>query len=326
MCGIVGVIAPNATPKWRFETLRNLLYYSEVRGKDATGIAFINPDGKLSVIKNGMPAEKFIGSDEFTAVKDSLPAITIGHTRGASRVRVNYAGKGEVMSSADDNKNNHPFFSRETGIAMVHNGFMDDEMWRDTVGEPGGILRPCDGTTDSEIMLRVVETFAVKRGGEFWRNIKEACFNVAGDYTLAFIKEDQPDSLWLVRHGRTLFVAYIPGNNAMVFASTEDILERSLSEEKVIFNFFNTKKLPDGLIVNTIGDDHLIQLDLLKARFGPNKRFNKFKFVSQKIECATKEYKWHRKLAELSSKKKSEEETRTPEGFGSFAVLSEENA
>lgn len=300
MCGIVGMIAPDATSKWRFNTLRNLLLRSVHRGRDATGIAFIDPEtGRLHVLKNGVEAKEFVSSPEFKALENQIPPVVIGHNRAGSK----YQKGGQLISSADNNENNHPFFSEHSDICMIHNGQVDDAMWADTAGKKHGILHAPIGSTDSEIILRVVETFAIKQGGDLLDNIENMCFNIDGDYTTAFIRESEPESIWFTRRGRTLFVAYVPFNNAFVFASEDDIITKALRTEKFVYDFFSTSELPSGLIINQI-DDKII----FKASMVPGEgRLKKFKYGLD-FDCrfpdewATGAYKWHHKLAEMLEK------------------------
>jgi glucosamine 6-phosphate synthetase-like amidotransferase/phosphosugar isomerase protein len=224
MCGICGIVAPGASSAWKFRTMERLLRESQSRGHDATGLAFVHPENGLVVLKNGVKAEEFVISKDFKALHECLPNIVIGHARGASR---RFAA-GKPTADPEDNKNNHPFFSAESGIALVHNGVVDDEFWRNTAGEDNGLVRPCTGGTDSEVLLRVLETFAERYPNEeFLQNIDDMCFNVAGKYALAIINENLPNKLWLIKHKNPLVVAYIKSLNHIVFASTSDILEKA---------------------------------------------------------------------------------------------------
>jgi glucosamine 6-phosphate synthetase-like amidotransferase/phosphosugar isomerase protein len=300
MCGIVGMIAPDATSKWRYNTLRRLLLNSVHRGRDATGLAFVDPeDNELVVIKDGKEASEFVASKAFLSLQDRIPPVVIGHNRAASRQH-----KGaQIISSADDNVNNHPFVSEHSDICMVHNGFVDDDMWADTAGKPYGILHPPVSSTDSEIILRVVETFAIKQGGDLLNNIENMCFNVAGDYTSAFIRKSEPNSIWLTRAGRPLYVAYVSYNNAFVFASEEQILKNSLRKYNYVYDFFDASGLPKGTIINDIDDKVIFKASMVQGKG----RIKKFKYglefeMRWPGEFATREYKWHHKLAEMLEK------------------------
>jgi glucosamine 6-phosphate synthetase-like amidotransferase/phosphosugar isomerase protein len=286
MCGVCGIIAPHSSQEWRFETLSRLLKESQLRGSDATGIAFVN-DGKMTVLKNGVSANEFIKSDEFKALEGNLPPIVIAHTRASSRVA---GAHGAPLSTPDDNKNNHPFYSPHSGIALLHNGKIDDEMWRDTAGKARGILHPCDGQTDSEILLRVLETFALADGGEMMQNIEDMCFNVSGGYTVVLLRETEPNKVWFVRHSNPLHFGYLPQEDAVVFASTDSIIEKALETRVTYLNFFWKKEDPD-LVINSIADDHALEIGLTKKN-------KKFKIRSREIEPATSEYKYHVMLAE----------------------------
>src|SRR5690349_13319039 len=117
MCGIAGFIAPKASQAWKAQIFRNLLNYASIRGDDATGVAFIDPIDGLTVVKDGVKPLDFIISDKFKEIEGKLPNIVMGHDRAATG-KMNEAGP-------SDNDNNHPFFSKESGIAVIHNGTVD---------------------------------------------------------------------------------------------------------------------------------------------------------------------------------------------------------
>jgi glucosamine 6-phosphate synthetase-like amidotransferase/phosphosugar isomerase protein len=302
MCGICGIVAPAAPNAWKFRTIERLLRESQFRGSDATGVAFTHPERGLFVLKDGVKAEEFVGTKQFKALHDTLPSIVIGHTRGATR---RYQA-GQPKADPDDNKNNHPFFSPESGIALVHNGSVDDEFWRNTAGEPNGLIRPCAGGTDSEVLLRVLETFAERYQNEsFLQNIEDMCFNIAGKYTLAIINENIPDKLWLVKHRNPLVIAYIKSLNIIVFASTEDILKKAVKSYKSHLEFFIESVMPDDMIINEMREDQVVEITLPRTPKG------KFKLRALGLSCATDDYTFHKKQAEEEAKaaKEAEEET-----------------
>lgn len=322
MCGILGIIAPNATPEWRFQVIRSMLRDLKTRGRDATGIAFVDPEAGMVVMKDGVDADDFTKSEDFRELESSLPPIVIGHTRGASRFgRAGYTytpggTKNEIVSGPENNDNNHPFYSDESGICLVHNGLVDDEFWRDTAGKKNGILYPCLGTTDSEAILRVLETFfLIAPDKDFLQDhIDNLAFNMSGDYSLAILREDSPDKIWLVRNSRPLDIAYCKKHNAIVFGSTETAIKSALKETNYVWDYFVSHAVPQGTVFNTVVDDSAVEVSILPPL--KSKRTNRFKFRTIPIEPCSSTYKYHKKMAEIRVQEELES-SETP-------VLSEE--
>lgn len=204
-----------------------------------------------------MDAEDFVKSEEFLKAAENLPPIVIGHTRAAT---------GGNIATEHDNKNNHPFFSMESGIAVVHNGIVDDKMWRKTVGTEGGIKRPFVGGTDSEVFLRMVETLVEDNDKISMETaIFDSAYNISGTYALVFIKQNEPNRIWFAAHTNPLVLAYNQKENYIVFASTEKIIEEAMSEYKFFLDFFVVDQIP-RLIVNALKDDYILTLDIVKEK------------------------------------------------------------
>lgn len=275
MCGIAGLIAPYSSAKWKSRMMDRLLFYAQVRGDDATGIAFIDQKRGLVVVKDGKPAKEFINSHKgYLEEKDSLPAIVIGHARSATK---------RTATGPEDNANNHPFIGPDARIAMIHNGLIsDDEKWRKTVGQEGGLKNKPKSPVDSEVMCLAVETFYLNQPKEkrsLANAIDDAAYCISGSYTLAFVKEDEPNRVWFVRHNNPLSFALIRSQNAILFGSTDKILEAALSEYKEHFNFFvETTQVP--AIINDALEEHMVSIEITGDEKKP------FLINTRKLDCA----------------------------------------
>jgi len=305
MCGVVAVLAPFASPSYRFDLLTRLLQESTIRGADATGVAFTHPEtGKLVVVKDGESATTFTKTPEFRALEGILPPVVIGHTRASSR---GWNKNPQGVGNPFNNQNNHPFFSQATGLAIVHNGLVEDDPWRRTVGKPNGILNSFDGGTDSELFLRMIETvqtrFQKSHNLSMLQVLDNVAFNVAGQYVVLVVSEHAPNKVWMMRHSkddRPLALAYLPNESVVVMASTRDILEEALKEREYFLDFFWRDVLPDDVCINTLGDDFAAEITLLQ-----DDPF--FKFTSLPITAADDNYSYHTKF--LEEKRKAETET-----------------
>ena len=113
MCAIFGLVNyKHLLSKKRMRILLNrLAVASEVRGTDASGIAYVKK-GKMVIYKRPVPAHKM----HFSVPSDTT--IVTGHTRFTTQ------------GSAELNFNNHPFIGRtEDGrFALCHNGVLSNDV------------------------------------------------------------------------------------------------------------------------------------------------------------------------------------------------------
>lgn len=260
MCGIVGFIAPKASQAWKARILRDLLLHSSIRGSEATGIAFVDPDKGLTVIKDGKAPTAFTESDMFKEALPKLPAIVMGHTRSAT---------GTQLAGPHDNNNNHPFFDPKTGIAVIHNGSVKDSAWRKTVGKPGGIAEEYNftGETDSEVFLRVLET-CLKTCKTMEEAITDTCFNVDGSYALAFLRESEPNKIWFVKHDNPIVLALAPKEPLIIWGSTDDIITKAATMYKSHYGFFMEPVTP-RLILDELDANTIVTVELTGSENDP---------------------------------------------------------
>jgi glucosamine 6-phosphate synthetase-like amidotransferase/phosphosugar isomerase protein len=276
MCGVGGIIAPYSSPKWRARVMDRILVAASGRGTDATGICFVDPNRGMVIVKDGKKAYDFIREDKaYLEERKNFPAIVLGHARAATK---------RLNTGPENNINNHPFFAKESGIAMIHNGTMDnDDNWRDTVGQEGGLRNKPISLVDSEVMLCAVETYYLenpegKRSME--DAIDHACYTMSGDYVLAFLKEDEPNTVRFVRHDNPLWHAWLPSEKAIVWGSTEEIIDAALTEYKEHMDYFVSTHQPKT-IANEANEDTMIIMEVLPPDSDPP-----FKITTRDLDCA----------------------------------------
>jgi glucosamine 6-phosphate synthetase-like amidotransferase/phosphosugar isomerase protein len=287
MCGIAGFLAPNMTTTARRHLAARLLLASMSRGRSATGLGY-HKQGAPLLMKAEGPADDFVRSDAFKELKD-LPQAVILHARATTK------------GTEKNNVNNHPVCSKSTGIMLVHNGTVEDDDWRlkDDSGVNPYIYEDFDGEVDTEAILRLIETMRlIPRQGDdlqvvpeqvaatektqwiplvdWFRAIDDATYNIKGSFACAMLVPEEPDSVYLWRHSSPLYVAYVPEWDAVVWASTEQILANALASQdtKWHFNFFPvvTQTCPEYFGVD-LSDDTLLKIDIVmksKGRVGFN--------------------------------------------------------
>lgn len=129
MCGIIGVIGTNKNVVR--QTFISLLLESQIRGRHATGISFLE-DGKIVTISLPIPAIEFL-----PYIPKNIGNIIIGHTR-YSTSNIEY---------------NQPL--TEGCFSLVHNGVITQapfEQWENLYG-----YKDFQTKNDSEILLKALQ-------------------------------------------------------------------------------------------------------------------------------------------------------------------------
>ena len=104
MCGIVAYIGKQEAYPILIKGLKRLEY----RGYDSAGVALL--DGGIKTYKK---AGKVSELENFVQDKDTRGNIGIGHTRWATHGEPN-------------DRNAHPHLSQDGGLAIIHNGIIEN--------------------------------------------------------------------------------------------------------------------------------------------------------------------------------------------------------
>jgi glucosamine 6-phosphate synthetase-like amidotransferase/phosphosugar isomerase protein len=256
MCGICGVyklsirdsddLSVDDQNNYAETIFHNLLLDMEDRGKDATGYACITRgrvggEDDVFVQKLNVKASEFIKTKKFRKLEWALPKsrCVIGHCRARTK------------GSENDNRNNHPLWSKETGKIIVHNGIINND---DRIKEKENFKT--DGEVDSEVILRLLEKYDVKGASE----------RLYGSFAVAMIDLVSPDNLLLFRHTNPLFVGYIKEYRLIVFASTEDAVlsccygGETFTKLLGFFKIVNKSDVPD-IICQELDNDSWLSIN-----------------------------------------------------------------
>ena len=205
MCAVFGFL--DYKGKISNAVLKKLIHYlsvaAEVRGTDATGIAYVR-DGSIVTYKKPKPAHK---------VKLFFPRGTrsvIGHTRFTTQ------------GSEKRNCNNHPFEGHcgTEPFALAHNGVLynDRELRREQH------LPTTSIETDSYIAVQLLE----QEQQLDTENIRRTAELVEGSFVFTILRND--NTLFLVKGNNPLTLYHFPTLGLYVYASTKSILDNALKK------------------------------------------------------------------------------------------------
>ncbi|MCH8983944.1 MAG: glutamine--fructose-6-phosphate transaminase (isomerizing) [Acidobacteria bacterium] len=188
MCGIVGYVGPRPV----IDVLVPGLAHLEYRGYDSAGIA-LNHGNSLSVLKRaGRIADLRLLIDQ-ESLDDAISGI--GHTRWATH-------------GAPNSGNAHPHVDCDRGVAVVHNGIIEN--WAVLKEKLIGAGHEFESDTDSEVVAHMIEDMGDVPLAEAVRRVMN---QAEGALALAVMRRSEPDVLVGARRGSPLVVGRGDGEN-----------------------------------------------------------------------------------------------------------------
>ena len=231
MCGIFGYVkgVKEVDEEALRGRVRRLFVASQMRGRDATGYGYLGDNG-LVIHKEPVPAKEFI-----PCLKD-VPFgnidVFLGHTRAATH------------GSTENSENNHPIVSKDSGIALIHNGVISSQKDLRT-----------DGEVDSELILRLIELRL-----DVVEGIRFAEKNYTGTAAYAFIGTEFPNKVYLVRSGNPIWLAYVKEWDMVFFASTKEMLRIAFSSYEFKFGYFAQRTEDYTLMYKEMADNSWLSI------------------------------------------------------------------
>ena len=205
MCGIVGYIGSKNASPILMEGLERLSY----RGYDSAGVAVIGPDGKISVRKAKGRLENLAGLLKESPVSGT---IGIGHTRWATH--------GEPSDL-----NAHPHTDVKGGIAVVHNGIIENHAaLRRHLEQTGAKFV---SQTDTEVIAHLLNWLY---DGDMKRTLIRAMGMLEGSYALGILCDHEPGDLYCARTTDPLVVGardgegFIASDIPALLSHTRDVI------------------------------------------------------------------------------------------------------
>jgi glucosamine--fructose-6-phosphate aminotransferase (isomerizing) len=225
MCGIfgmVGVANGHFDCDWTGRAVRTLMRASEVRGKEATGLAVHTPSdirvfkqaGRAKYVARSLPLRRFL-DDALNALqtgndgKFQSPLVFLGHSRLVTN----------GYRSLDDN--NQPIITES--CVGIHNGIVvnDEELW---LKHP---LITRSSEVDSEVIFRLID-LGVRNGLPVQQAISSAFSEINGVANIAFVRRDTR-TLELATNNGSLYLFTSAQKNCVIFASERYLLAKALT-------------------------------------------------------------------------------------------------
>lgn len=234
MCGICGVLGPNLgfTEKKLFQ---HLLYFSQTRGQDSTGLISLYKTKQGPVLSNFLKtteaaSEVLLDKDSDIRKEIDAPATQglIGHCR--------FATVGEVKVA-----NAHPF--NFNNVVGVHNGTI-----RKTFKNSKNY------GTDSEALYALINEDGVTSA----LNEVEA-YSTA--YALSWFDKRDGRVYFIRNDDRPLWFSYFAGTTNLMFASETWMLEAAAEISKSIITLNTHDLLPTKAKHFTLKKNHLLSVD-----------------------------------------------------------------
>ena len=188
MCGIVGYVGKRDVLSVLIGGLKKLEY----RGYDSAGVAFLDADEKMKIIKEKGRLSEL---EKLTAGVKMPNSIGIGHTRWATH--------GEPNSI-----NAHPHTNTYGDLAIVHNGIIENYLELKAWLNHKGISLVSD--TDTEVIAHLINYYLA---GDLKNAVMQTVNMLEGSYAIGVICEQFPDEIVAVRKDSPLVVGLGDGEN-----------------------------------------------------------------------------------------------------------------
>jgi len=205
MCGIVGAIAERNITDILVEGLTRLEY----RGYDSAGVAVLEKSGAIRSCKR---VGKVVNVKQGLKEDPIAGGLGIAHTRWATHGKPSEA-------------NAHPHFSGDHGIAVVHNGIIENhQQLRERLSAKGYQFF---SQTDTETIVHLIDD-CWKAGGDLLSAVQCAITQLEGAYALAVIAVREPNKMIVAREGSPLVIGIGYGEN---FVASDPLALRMITDQ-----------------------------------------------------------------------------------------------
>ena len=255
MCGIIGYVGGQAAGPILLEGLQRLEY----RGYDSSGIAVLDRDGAVAVLKRAGKLAELAA-----AVGDGPPgSVGLGHTRWATH-------------GAVSDRNAHPHTSANGEVLVVHNGIVENHRALRERLAAAGIH--CISETDAEVIPQLI-ALHLRGGVDFLTAFRRTLAEIEGGNALLAIHRAQRDRLYAARLGHAGGIVIGFGEGEMFVASDLPALLPYADRVRYLENGEVAEVRATGAQIWTLGGRSLavrpepVALDPVAVAKGPYKHF-----------------------------------------------------
>jgi len=206
MCGISAIIGSNNIT----EEIMNIILEQDIRGKDATGLAYLDIDKGFYIFKKAEEPKVFF-KNYYDILKERKEHIVIGHNRQATS---------GLNKHSDEEA--HPFISEDGSFVLVHNGHI--------IGYSSIMLcleelygHNFSTTVDTESAVHLLED-ALQVKKDRYEAIKFLSYCVSGTMLILF----SDGELYVISDNGACYIAQDKNNKTIYIASTLFALQKSL--------------------------------------------------------------------------------------------------
>jgi glucosamine--fructose-6-phosphate aminotransferase (isomerizing) len=225
MCGIVAYLGHKAARPLLLEGLKRLEY----RGYDSAGIATLH-NGKISVVKK---AGRVANLEAAVNTNGPMPGtFGMAHTRWAT-----HGGVTDL--------NAHPHRDDKAGIAVIHNGIIENYAALKTWLQERGHRFVSE--TDTEVLTMLIGELYE---GDLEAAVQGALREVTGAYAICVMCEKEPDTLVVARKGAPLMVGI--GSGEYIVASDPSAIVAHTTQAFPLDDYNVVKITRDGFRSSTV--------------------------------------------------------------------------
>lgn len=196
MCGIVGYVGPQEATPLILDGLQRLEY----RGYDSAGLAVLTENGHVEIRRD---AGKLQNLRERIAESPLHGHIGVGHTRWATH-------------GPPTAYNAHPHRDRDGGIAIVHNGIVENFVSLRSQLQGMGYRFRSD--TDTEVIVQLIN-HEYSHSNSLVEAVQRALGQIKGPSAVVVLSNHEPDKLIVARLGNAGGVVIGYGEDEMFVAS-----------------------------------------------------------------------------------------------------------
>ncbi|RDV14331.1 glutamine--fructose-6-phosphate transaminase (isomerizing) [Pontibacter diazotrophicus] len=219
MCGIVAYVGHREACPIIIKGLKRLEY----RGYDSAGVALMN--GALNIYKK---KGKVADLEAAISEEDTHGHIGMGHTRWATHGEPN-------------DENAHPHYSTSKGIAIIHNGIIENyASLKQLLIQKGHTFH---SETDSEVFINLIEDIFQNNDCSLPEAVRLAMHEVVGAYAIVVLSKESPNQLIAARKGSPLVVGVGKGEYFLASDATPII---EYTNEVVYLNDYELAVIKDG--------------------------------------------------------------------------------